>query len=57
MGLVEELCRCLAPEDGELPLEPLPELPELTYSGILGATIPAIHLLILLKPARTQAAL
>jgi hypothetical protein len=32
-GLVEELCRCLGLEDGELPLEMLPELQELTYSG------------------------
>ena len=31
--LVEELSRCLRLEDGELPLEPLPELQELTYSG------------------------
>jgi hypothetical protein len=32
-GLVEELSRCLGLEDGELPLELLPELQELTYSG------------------------
>jgi hypothetical protein len=32
-GLVEELSRCLRLEDGELPLELLPELQELTYSG------------------------
>jgi hypothetical protein len=34
-GLVEELtrCRCLQLDDGELPLEVLPELQELTYSG------------------------
>jgi hypothetical protein len=32
-GLVEELSRCLRSEDGELPLELLPELQELTYSG------------------------
>jgi hypothetical protein len=32
-GLVEELSRCLALDDGELPLELLPELQELTYSG------------------------
>ena len=32
-GLVEELSRCLQLEDGELPLEVLPELQELTYSG------------------------
>jgi hypothetical protein len=32
-GLVEELSRCLQLEDGELPLELLPELQELTYSG------------------------
>jgi hypothetical protein len=33
-GLVETLSHCLRPEDGELPLELLPELQELTYSGI-----------------------
>jgi hypothetical protein len=32
-GLVEQLSRCLELEDGELPLELLPELQELTYSG------------------------
>ncbi|KAF8493696.1 hypothetical protein F5888DRAFT_1908565 [Russula emetica] len=32
-GLVEELSRCLRLEDGELPLELLPELQELTYFG------------------------
>ena len=32
-GLVEQLSRCLRSEDGELPLELLPELQELTYSG------------------------
>jgi hypothetical protein len=32
-GLVEQLSRCLRLEDGELPLELLPELQELTYSG------------------------
>ena len=32
-GLVEELSRCLELEDGELPLELLPELQELRYSG------------------------
>jgi hypothetical protein len=32
-GLVEELSRCLGLEDGELPLELLPELQELTYFG------------------------
>jgi hypothetical protein len=32
-GLVKELSRCLRPDDGELPLELLPELQELTYSG------------------------
>ena len=32
-GLVEELSRCLHLDDGELPLELLPELQELTYSG------------------------
>jgi hypothetical protein len=31
-GLVEELSRCLRPDDGELPSEILPELQELTYS-------------------------
>jgi hypothetical protein len=32
-GLAEELARCLRLEDGELPLELLPELQELTYFG------------------------
>ena len=32
-GLVEELSRCLRSDDGELPLEHLPELQELTYLG------------------------
>ena len=32
-GLIEEFSRCLRLEDGELPLEVLPELQELTYSG------------------------
>ena len=32
-GLVEQLSRCLESKDGELPLELLPELQELTYSG------------------------
>ncbi|KAI0282459.1 hypothetical protein BGY98DRAFT_1094204 [Russula aff. rugulosa BPL654] len=32
-GLVEELSHCLRLEDGELPLELLPELQELTYSA------------------------
>ena len=32
-GLVEELSRCLRLEDGEPPLELLPELQELTYTG------------------------
>jgi hypothetical protein len=32
-GLVEELSRCLELDDGELPLELLPELQVLTYSG------------------------
>ena len=32
-GLVEELSRCLRLDDGELPMELLPELQELTYSG------------------------
>ena len=31
-GLVEELSRCLQPDDGSLPSEMLPELQELTYS-------------------------
>ena len=32
-GLANELSRCLRLDDGELPLELLPELQELTYSG------------------------
>ena len=36
-GLVEQLTRCLELEDGELPLELLPELQELTYFGTGGA--------------------
>jgi hypothetical protein len=32
-GLVEDLSRCLRLDDGELPLDLLPELQELTYSG------------------------
>jgi hypothetical protein len=32
-GLVEELSLCLQLEDGQLPLELLPELEELTYAG------------------------
>jgi hypothetical protein len=32
-GLIDGLSRCLRLEDGELPLEVLPELQELTYSG------------------------
>ena len=32
-GLVEDLSHCMQLEDGELPLELLPELQELTYSG------------------------
>jgi hypothetical protein len=32
-GLVKELSRCLQLEDGDLPLEVLPELQELIYSG------------------------
>ena len=32
-GLVEEISRCLKLDDGELPLELLPELQELTYFG------------------------
>jgi hypothetical protein len=32
-GLVEDLSRCVELEDGELPLELLPELQELTYFG------------------------
>ena len=32
-GLVEELSRCLRLEDGEFPMELLPELQELTYPG------------------------
>ena len=33
-GLVKEVSRILRPEDGELPLDLLPELQSLTYSGI-----------------------
>jgi hypothetical protein len=36
-GLVEQLSRSLDLEDGELPLELLPDLQELTYSGTGGA--------------------
>lgn len=32
-GLVEEFCRCLPLDDGELPLDFLPELQELGYIG------------------------
>ena len=32
-GLVKELTGCLESDDGELPLEVLPELQQLTYSG------------------------
>jgi hypothetical protein len=32
-GLVEEISRCLRPEDGDLPSDLFPELQELTYSG------------------------
>jgi hypothetical protein len=32
-GLVEQLSRCLRSEGGEVPLELLPELQELTYLG------------------------
>jgi hypothetical protein len=32
-GLIEQLSHCLRLEDGELSLELLPELQELTYSG------------------------
>ena len=32
-GLVDDLSRCLQLEDGDLPLEVLPELQELTYTG------------------------
>ena len=32
-GLVDQLSRCLQPDDGEFPLELLPELQEVTYSG------------------------
>jgi hypothetical protein len=42
--LVEKLSRFLQLEDGELPLELLPDLQELTYSGS-GDTGPVIHLL------------
>ena len=44
-GLVEELSRCLRLEDGELPLEMLPELQELTYPGS-GDTVDAFTSLI-----------
>ena len=45
-GLVEGLSRCLRLDDGELPLELLPELQELRYSGngdIGDAFTPFIH--------------
>jgi hypothetical protein len=38
-GLVGELSRCLRLEDGEHPLELLPELQELTYPGSSGADV------------------
>jgi len=41
-GLVAGFSRCLHLEDGELPLELLPELQELTYSGSRDAFIPFI---------------
>jgi hypothetical protein len=56
-GLVGELSCCLELEDGELPLELLPELQELTYSGNPGAAIPVMHLLHSSMLARTQVAL
>jgi hypothetical protein len=49
-GLVEELSRCLRLEDGELPLEPLPELQRLTY---LELAIPVMHSPHLSIPARS----
>ena len=38
-GLVEQVSRCLRLEDGELPLELLPELQELTYDGSDDASV------------------
>ena len=32
-GIVKDISRCLQSDDGELPLELLPELQKLTYSG------------------------
>ncbi|KAF8489506.1 hypothetical protein F5888DRAFT_1721769 [Russula emetica] len=32
-GLIEEISRCLRPDDGDLPLDLFPELQEITYSG------------------------
>ena len=51
-GLVKELSRGLQPDDGELPLELLPELQELRYSG---NGDPGMHLRHSLMPARMQA--
>jgi hypothetical protein len=34
-GIVKDISRCLRLDDGELPLELLPELQELTYSGVV----------------------
>ena len=42
-GLVEQLSRCLQLDDGELPLELLPELQELTYSGSGDAFTSFVH--------------
>jgi len=55
-GLIEEVSRCLRLEDGELPLELLPALPELTYSGSGGAG-DGFTSFILSMPAKTQVAL
>jgi hypothetical protein len=52
--LVEELSDCLRLEDGELPLELLPELQELTY---LEAAMLVMHSPHSSIPARAQAAL
>ena len=53
-GLVEEISRCLRLEDGELPLELLPELQEFTY---LGVAIPVTRSPRSSVPVKTPAAL
>jgi hypothetical protein len=53
-GLVKDLSRSLELEDGELPLELLPELQ--MSSSILGATIPLMHLVHSSMLAGTQVA-